>query len=127
MSVRFALHKNTDQTLPASHLIEVVVDMPADFPGKAIKTVPRVVMKPTEDARGQALVGAPAKVTDGFFWVALSAAEGDVTSNLALLRDADWIDLPFVYETGQRAILTFEKGAAGEQVFDQAIAAWSQG
>jgi hypothetical protein len=127
MKIRFALHKNTDQTLPASHLIEVVVDIPADFPGKGIKTVPRIVMKPTEEARGQALVGAPAKVTDGFFWIALSADGQDVISNLGLLRERNWIDLPFVYETGQRAILTFEKGTPGERVFQQAVAAWGEG
>ena len=62
-------------SLPASHLVEVVVDTPADFPGKAIGSIPRLVLKPTEDARGQPLVGAAAKVADGFFWIALSAAE----------------------------------------------------
>lgn len=35
MKIRFALHKNTDATLPASHLIEVVVDTLADFPARA--------------------------------------------------------------------------------------------
>jgi len=128
MKIKFSIHKNSDTTLPASHLIEVVVDTPPDFPGKGIKSVPRIVMKPTEEAHGQPLVGAPAKVTDGFFWVALSAADADISANLALLRERSWIDLPFVYNTGQRAILTFEKGTPGERVFDKAIAAWtSQG
>lgn len=128
MKIKFSIHKNSDTTLPASHLIEVVVDTPPDFPGKGIKSVPRIVMKPTEEAHGQPLVGAPAKVTDGFFWVALSAADADISANLALLRERNWIDLPFVYTTGQRAILTFEKGTPGERVFEKAIAAWtSQG
>jgi hypothetical protein len=128
MRIKFTIHKNSDTTLPASHLIEVVVDTPPDFPGKGIKSVPRIVMKPTEEARGQPLVGAPAKVTDGFFWVALSAADADISANLALLRERNWIDLPFVYNTGQRAILTFEKGTPGDRVFEKAIAAWtSQG
>jgi hypothetical protein len=30
------------------------------------------------------------------------------------LRERDWIDLPFVYQTGQRAILTFQKGPQGD-------------
>jgi hypothetical protein len=128
MRIKFTIHKNSDTTLPASHLIEVVVDTPPDFPGKGIKSVPRIVMKPTEEARGQPLVGAPAKVTDGFFWVALSAADADISANLALLRERNWIDLPFVYNTGQRAILTFEKGTPGDRVFEKAITAWtSQG
>ena len=101
------------------------VDVPGDFPGKGIKSVPRIVMKPTEEARGQPLVGAEAKITDGFFWIALSAADADISANLALLRERDWIDLPFVYETGQRAILTFEKGTQGDQVFQKAMTAWT--
>ncbi|HZP18619.1 MAG TPA: hypothetical protein VFB16_00290 [Bauldia sp.] len=125
MKVRLTIHKNADTSLPASHLIEVVVDTPPDFPGKGIKSVPRLVLKPTEEARGQPLVGAPAKVTDGFFWIALSSAQEDVDANLALMRERNWIDLPFVYETGQRAILTFEKGTPGERVFEKAAAAWS--
>ena len=127
MKVRLSIHKNSDKSLPASHLIEVIVDVPPDFPGKGIKSVPRVVLKPTEEARGQPLVGAPAKVTNGFFWIALSAADQDITSNLALLKDRNWIDLPFVYESGQRAILTIEKGTPGERVFEKAMAAWIAG
>jgi hypothetical protein len=127
MTIKFSLHKNADDTLPASHLVEVVVDTPADFPGKSIGSIPRIVLKPTEGARGQPLVGAAAKVADGFFWIALSAAESDIASNLSLMRERNWIDLPFVYENGQRAILTFEKGPDGEAAFQQAFAAWGSG
>jgi hypothetical protein len=124
MTIKFSLHKNADDTLPASHLVEVVVDTPADFPGKSIGSIPRIVLKPTEGARGQPLVGAAAKVADGFFWIALSAADNDIAANLSLIRERNWIDLPFVYENGQRAILTFEKGPDGEAAFQQAFAAW---
>jgi len=127
MTVRFSLHKNSDDTLPASHLIEVTVDTPADFPGKGIDEIPRIVFKPSEEARGQPLVGAAAKVADGFFWIALSANQNDIASNLDLLRGREWIDLPFVYGNGQRAILTFEKGPQGDKVFADALAAWGAG
>ncbi len=127
MTVRFSFHKNSDDTLPASHLIEVTVDTPADFPGKNITEVPRVVMKSTEEERGQPLVGAAAKVADGFFWIALSANQNDIAANVALLRARNWIDLPFVYGSGQRAILTFEKGTPGDRVFEEAFTAWGTG
>jgi hypothetical protein len=127
MTIRFSLHKNADEALPASHLVEVVADTPADDPGKAIANIPRIVLKPTEGSRGQPLVGAAAKVADGFFWIALSAADTDIASNLSLMRDRNWIDLPFVYENGQRAIITFEKGPEGEAAFQQAFAAWGAG
>ena len=125
--IALTIHKNNDNTLPASHLIEVVINTTAAFPGKSVSGIPRLVLKPSEDARGQPLIGATAKVQDGLFWIALSALKADVDSNLALLRDRDWIDLPLVYETGQRAILTFEKGTPGDQALAQAMAAWGTG
>jgi hypothetical protein len=127
LKIKLTIRKNTDKTLPASHLIEVVTDAQANFPGKGIGSVPRLVMKPGEDTRGQPLIGASAKVADGFFWIALSALDADVKANMDLLKERDWIDLPLVYGTGQRAILTFEKGTPGARALDQAIAAWSAG
>jgi hypothetical protein len=127
MKIRLVIRRNSDPSLPASHLVETVIDTPPDFPGQGIRSVPRMVLKANEDERGQPLIGAAAKVADGFFWIALSAAEADVAQNERLLRDRLWIDLPMVYESGQRAILTFEKGTPGERVFDKAFAAWSTG
>jgi hypothetical protein len=127
MTIRLVIRRNTDPTLPASHLVETVITTPPDFPGKGIGSVPRLVLKASEDERGESLIGAAAKVADGFFWIALSAAEDDVARNLRLLRERPWIDLPVVYETGQRAILTFEKGPKGTEVFENAFAAWSTG
>jgi hypothetical protein len=127
MKIKITIHKNTDSSLAASHLIEIKIDVPADLPGKSIQKLTRIFMKPTEEARGAPLLGAAAKITDGFFWIALSGADADLARNLALLRDGEWIDLPFAYETGQRGILTFEKGSQGDQVFQKAMAAWTTG
>ncbi len=126
-NVKLTIRRNNDASLPASHLVEVVVDTPADFPGKGIKTVPRLILKDSETAtRGRPLIGATATITEGFFWVALSGVDADEKTNMALLRDNGWIDVPFVYDSGQRAILTIEKGPTGEQVFKQALAAWGE-
>ncbi len=124
LDVKLHIRRNTDATLPASHVVEVVVETGANFPGKGIRDIPRMVLKPAEDARGQPLIGASAKVADGFFWIALSGVDADVKSNLQLLKEGSWIDLPLVYETGQRAILTFEKGTPGERVFAKALETW---
>lgn len=125
MKIKIAIRRNTDDSLPASHIVEVVIDTPADFPGKGVRDVPRLVLKPSEEARGQPLIGASAKVAPGFFWIALSGVDTDVNANLNLMKDRLWIDLPMVYETGQRAILTFEKGTPGERVFERALTAWA--
>lgn len=124
MTVRLSLDDNPEQSIPASHLFEIDVSTPGDFPGGSVAEIPRIVMKPTADARGEPLAGAGAKVRDGFFWYALSGEEATAAANLALLRDRPWFDLPLIYENGQRAILTFEKGPDGEAAFAQAIPAW---
>ena len=127
MKIKVTIHKNADSSLPASHLVEINFDAPSGLPGKGIQNLTHIFMKPTKEARGQPLVGAEAKITDGFFWIALSGADLDLPRNLSLLRDGEWIDLPFTYETGQRALLTFEKGSPGDRVFQKAMAAWAGG
>ncbi len=120
LDIRLSIRENTDETLPASHLVEVV----SQGSILRISQVPRLVLKATEEGRGQPLVGAAAKVADGLFWIALSATPSDVAFNQGLLRERNWLDLPLVYESGQRAILTFEKGTPGQRVVEQAIAGW---
>jgi hypothetical protein len=125
LKIKMTIRRNTDQTLPASHVVEVVASVPANFPGKGIRDVPRVVLKPAEDARGQPLIGASAKVDNNFFWIALSGETPDVAANTKLLQEREWFDLPLLYESGQRAIVTFEKGTPGDRVFERALAAWT--
>jgi hypothetical protein len=117
--------RNRDDALPASHLIEVAFELPVEFPGGGISNLPGLIMKVTENARGDALIGASARVSDGLFWIALSASETDVTHNLELLKDRGWIDLPMLYDNGRRAILTVEKGSDGAEAIDEAITAWA--
>jgi hypothetical protein len=126
MKIKMTIHKNTDSSIPASHLIELTIDTPAVLPGEGLQQLSLPQMKPTKEERGQALVGAEAKIIDGSFWIALSAAAPDLSVNLALLRDGEWIEIPLVYETGQHAFLTFAKGLEGDQVFQKALAAWDK-
>jgi hypothetical protein len=127
MKVSLVIRRNADPGLPATHLVEVVTDTPADFPGKGIRSVPGLALKPSERQPAEPLAAAATPVTGGIFWIALSATEPEVTRNLWLLRERPWIDLPLVYETGQRAILTFEKSQEGAEAFDSAFAIWNSG
>lgn len=124
LGAEVSIKPNNDASLPASHLVEVKFDLPADFPNKGVKEVPGLVMKMTEEARGDALIGASVKVADGYFWLALSNVPSERDRNLALLRERGWIDIPILYEDGKRAILTLEKGTPGSKAVEQAIAAW---
>jgi hypothetical protein len=130
MTVKLTVRRNLDNSLPASHMIEVLVTTPSDasaFPGKSVQSVPTMVLKTSETDHGTALTGASATVAAGFYWIALSGAQKDVTANLALFKTKTWIDLYLVYQTGQRAILTLEEGPSGTTAFNQALAAWQAG
>jgi hypothetical protein len=126
MSMTWSLRRNTDKALPASHTIEILFKLPADFPGGGIGNVPGILMKEAEQARGTPLAGLAVKVTNGFFLIGLSAAENDMQRNIALLKDRQWFDIPVVYANGGRAILAMEKGPPGDRAFAEAFAAWEK-
>ena len=126
-ALNLQMRPNSDSSFPASHLIELKFAVPADFDGKSVSNVPGLIMKATEQARGDPLAGAAAKVADNYFWLALAAPEPDRIRNLRMVRERGWIDVPILYESGRRAILTLEKAGAGDQAVADAFTAWGQG
>ncbi|WP_417667622.1 hypothetical protein [Roseibium sp.] len=127
VSVDIRIKPNSDASLPASHLVEIKYNFPSDFAAGDVVNVPGLVMKPTEEARGDALIGASVKVSPGYFWIALSNINSETERNIGLLRERGWIDIPMLYENGKRGILTLEKGQTGAQAVEKAISAWLAG
>jgi hypothetical protein len=126
LRMTWSLRRNTDKALPASHTIEIMFTLPADFAEGGIGNVPGVLMKQNEQARGVPLAGLAVKVTNGYFLIGLSAVDVDVQRNVQLLKERDWFDIPVVYTTGKRAILAMEKGTPGARTFEEAFRAWGQ-
>ncbi len=126
LKMRLSIHKNDDKALPASHIVEFSFDVPPSFAGKFIDAAPGMIAKQTEEARGDTITGAVAKVSDSLFWLALSGLDQDVARNIQLLKERSWIDIPIRYGNRRRAILTFEKGAPGDKAFNDAFAAWGE-
>ncbi len=127
MKVVLSIRRNTDTKLPASHMVEILFNLPENFAGKGIGNVPGLIMKITEEAPGEALVGASVRVAKGLFWIALSSTATEQERNEQLLKDRAWIDIPLLYDNDKRAILTLEKGNPGEQSIDKVFTAWSGG
>jgi len=124
VQLRMTIKRNADQSLPASHIIEMIFLTPEGFEGGGIENILRVAMKSSEQEAGNPLIGIPAKIADGFFLVALNDTKAEIDANLTLLRRQSWIDVPLVYKSGRRALLTMEKGIPGDKVFDEALKAW---
>lgn len=125
VQLRMTIRRNGDQTLPASHIVEMIFLTPDDFEGGGVASVSRIAFKETEQAPGSPLIGIPAKIADGFFLIALSDAPAETQANLNLLRRQDWVDIPITYQSGQRALLSLEKGIPGDRVFQEALRAWT--
>jgi hypothetical protein len=126
ITASMSIRRNTDQALPASHTIELMFNIPADFPFGGIKDVPTILMKQAEQARGAPLAGLVVKVTPTFFLVGLQSGEGEAQHNIQLLKERPWFDIPIVYANGRRAILAVEKGTPGERAFAEAFKTWGQ-
>jgi hypothetical protein len=126
MRMTWSLRRNTDKALPASHTIEIMFSLPADFDQGGIANVPGVLMKTSEQARGVPLAGLAVKVTNGYFLIGLSAVDIDMQRNVEFLKSRDWFDIPIVYTNGKRAILAVEKGTPGSRAFEEAFRAWGQ-
>lgn len=126
ITMKFSIRRNTDSTLPASHTVEIMFNLPADFPGGGIANVPGILMKQSEQTRGVPLAGLAVKVMTGFFLIGLSSTEADLQRNVQLLKERAWFDIPVVYGNNRRAILALEKGTPGERAFAEAFAAWKQ-
>ncbi|MGJ4941081.1 caspase family protein [Bradyrhizobium sp. HKCCYLS1011] len=111
------LRRNSDPSMPASHLAELTFSVPPDFAGGGIGNVPGMLMKSSEQARGTPLAGLAVKVTNGSFLVGLSNVDADRQRNLQLLQQRSWIDIPLVYDNSRRGILAIGKGASGDRAF----------
>lgn len=126
LKVRVEIMRNLDQSLPASHLIELEFEPGPLFSDDTVNNIAGVLMKQREQDNGQQLAGAVVKVSETVFWIALSARAADLASNVDSIKGQQWFDIPIVFKSGKRAILTLEKSASGQKAVDQAFEAWEK-
>ena len=124
LSVDLLIRKNSDPSLPASHLMEINFSVSDTFIGGSIAGLPGVLLKNEELVQGAPLVGASARVVGNSFLFALSATASDATANTNLLTTRKWMDLALIYASGKRAIITLEKDAAAQKLFSEVFAVW---
>ncbi|WP_454914755.1 hypothetical protein [Xanthobacter sediminis] len=126
IAMGFVLRRNTDQTLPATHTIEISFKLPQDFAFGGVANVPGVRAKQSQQAQGVPLAGLAVKVSPTLFLVGLSQSTADRQRNLALLQLYPWFDVPVAYTNNKKAVFVFEKGPAGDQAFNDAFSAWGE-
>jgi len=124
LALNLTIRRNVDAALPASHVIELLFVALPEFSGGNIDQLSRFVMKNSEQGRGESLVGVPARIDTGFFLIALNNLDQAVQTNLNLLANSSWVDIPVTYVTGRRGLITFAKGETGAAIFKQALDDW---
>lgn len=125
LSLRLTLRRNTDSSLPAAYLLEMIFIVPDNFEGKAIDNVHELTFKDSEQSPGQQLAGTiEAKIDDDFFLFALSGANPFHDRNLQLMKQLNWMRVVITDKNKRVSELTFSKGANGEKVFQQVIDQW---
>ena len=113
ITMTWLLRRNIDHALPASHTIEMMFNLPADFPAGGVASVPGVLMKRSEQEPGTPLAKLAARATNGVFMIDLSADGSDEQRNAQMLKESPWLDIAILYINGNRAILAIEKGPPG--------------
>jgi hypothetical protein len=126
-ALQWSMRRNTDKSLPATHTVELVFQLPGNYQHGSIESVPGMLAKTGENVRGTPLAGLSVKVTSGYFMIGLSAVETESRRNIMLLKERSWLDVPIVYADTRRGILAIEKGRPGERAFGVAFAAWESG
>ena len=124
LNMRMVLRRNLDTTLPASHTVELTFTTREGDLTRVIRDVGLLQFKDEEAARGTPVAGLPVPVRENLFLIGLSNLQVDVARNTQLFVRRNWIDLPVRMASGQRAILSFEKGASGNQILNDAFSQW---
>ena len=123
-SVELTISKNTDEYLPATHLVEITISSATGFSEIPVDRMPALFLKADEKSAGTALAGAGVRVTDTIYWLALSENPETAWRNIALLRSSNWFDLPIELKDKTRALVAFSKGPAGKRVIERVVKEW---
>ena len=119
------MQKNLDESLPASHTINVnfTILPGSEIPG--VKQIGGIQMRREDSSNGEPLAGVPVQITDTAYLIGL--ARGDmVARNMDLLKNRGWLDLPLALSSGKIAKFSLEKGVSGTRVINDAITSWDQ-
>lgn len=126
IAISFVVRRNVDQTLPASHTIDIGFKLPQDFAFGGIGSIPFVGVKPNFQAQGVPLSGLPVRINPTFFLVGLAPQPSERQRNLVLLQRAAAFELPIVYTNNKKAKVSFDKGPNGAQIFTDVFTNWGE-
>ncbi len=124
MKAVMLIQKNTDETLPASHTIELRFIPAEGSPVPSVLQIQTPLLRREDTPSGDPLLGVPAPIMSNFFLVGLARGDAALSRNVDLIRTRGWFDVPMLLSDQRLAKITFEKGSAGERIINEAFDAW---
>jgi hypothetical protein len=118
------IQKNTDETLPASHTIELRFIPAEGGPVPGIAQIQTPQMRREDVASGDSLIGVPTPILRNYFLIGLTRGAAAESRNVDMMRNRGWFDVPMLLSDQRIAKITFEKGSAGERIINEAFDAW---
>lgn len=104
-----------------SHEVLVLANSDPANESAPVSAVTDLWVKASEDGNELTLNGAP-EVGSDFYFIELPIASE--IQNEVRLTDSPWFEVALEFASGEEGTVTFSKGSAGEDVFDEAFAAW---
>lgn len=118
------LRRNLDETLPATHLFELVFAPSDSVASSEIASVEGITFVKSGQDRAEPLVGSVVKIADNIFLFALADVPAARELHQRLFTDPDLIEIQFVYYSGRRTTLRLVTGPSGGEAFKTAMNAW---
>lgn len=122
LSVDFALSRNMDTTLNASHTIFMSFEPRPGMP--PVKEMSAIEWRERETQSGAPLIGVLVPVQDNAFMIGLDKSDAARARNLDLLQTQKWMVFEVRMGNARRGAFLIEKGSAGDKVISDALAAW---
>ncbi|MGE3644633.1 MAG: hypothetical protein AB7F96_12335 [Beijerinckiaceae bacterium] len=118
------IEKNTDATLPASHMITWRFERGEDSPIPPVSQIGVLQMHDENSQVADPLSGAQAKITSNIYIIALAAPEALLNANMDTLRKRGWFILPIKLGDDREARISLEKGRPGSNILTEAFKKW---
>jgi hypothetical protein len=118
LAMTWLLFRNSEKSIPRSHIIEMRFNLPAAHPGGGILNLLNVAMKHGERHLGVELTGRYLKINDALFVSGWDTQE-ETDRNIQLLKERNWLEITVFYNNNRPAFIVFEKGMPGEDAFEK--------
>jgi hypothetical protein len=118
LDLTMTLRRNTDQSIPATHTIELRLAPQRGGPVEALKVVEAPMMRANDSPAGKRLAAIPAQITNDLVLIGLNQGP-EASANLDLLRSSAWFDLPIRLEHDRVAKLTIEEGPLAHALLEK--------